>query len=478
MVKLTNIIQPKITLIVENIWKQLFDTATRIRRQILKTSHSISYLLPYFIHPSFYNEQIFVTDRPEAVFGKNKTLYTITSSLALQNIQNIREESLLHPSAIHRDLHIQTHRGLGLRLLSKIMKAFGLENALGAKDLFVWLGPQIDGEQFVLEDRIARKGIEEIDKQIASKFFKNPDVLNVNDLNKFLNLKINPMLEELIEAINNGISLYDTRPDIAEYVEELLKILHEYIGIRGIWFNLLESLLKGKVPPQKKINFDDIWTSLISSTFKYYKSKPSFKISQAVILEIDTPTLLSKTPIYPFPLTSRPPEAIVPAPHLPPEAVKAIYIEGSPDEYLESARTSFGFGIKSLEELPLDKWLTDIKGTPITPDTARKRSIDPRNPVCILRYGKDPTSTWAEHIMKGNIASWGYIPPVNLISEESYLKHILQNIVLNEARQSGLLDIATQIISSQATAENRILTEALFAFKKKGGLLPFAFEEY
>ncbi len=428
--------------IVKEIQASGYDTAKRIKGQI-DIDQLPNYLRPYF-KPEFYEPEVFITDRPSKVFGQNETIYTITSSLSLENL---RDGKLLTPPSEHSpfDQNIQTHRGIGLALFSKLMNGFGFR--LGAKDSFLWLGPNIDGEQFVLEDNISKSG-RAVDEKIASHLFNHT---NLKD--GYRSLEIHPRLRKTLEAINNGKSLYGVDPETSTYIDELLDTLHLYTGVREGWFNSLEGFLKGTMSPKKRIDPVDIDLSL---TFAAHElAQPSPRASQALILEVDAAKLISMTPIYPFPLTSRPPETIVPAPHLPLEAVRAVYVEREP-ETLGHLKGIF----RSIEELPKSNWLRDADDNTVTPDIARRNGVNPRSPVCALRYNRNPVSVWAEHLENGDMAPWNEVPYVDLTPPVTFLDHALKNVILRRARKSGLIEKVSRITNNQDVTETRILSEA------------------
>jgi len=137
------------------------EAARRIAAKIKAIGwQKLSYLNPYF-RPEASNEELYVTDHPELVFEEllenhSNKIYTITSSLTLES--QTKNGVLLSPPFLHDRYseNISTHRGGGLALFSRLMVNLGI--GLSAKDLFVWAGPKIDGEQFVIEENIAQAG--------------------------------------------------------------------------------------------------------------------------------------------------------------------------------------------------------------------------------------------------------------------------------------------------------------------------------
>lgn len=440
--ELWQVIQEGADPIIEEIQQIEHDTAKRIKDKI-DFETPPSYLKPYF-QAGFYEPEVFMTDRPEKIFGGNETIYTITSSLALENMKG---EEVLTPPSEHSPFaqDIQTHRGIGLALFSKLMNGLGFK--LGAKDSFLWLGPNLDGEQFVLEDAISKSG-RLVDEKIATQIFNHADIKN-----GYSTLQIHPLFRRILTSINDGQILYGSDPQIRTYIDNLLDILHRYTGVREGWFNSLEGIFKGTIPPKKRIDPTDMDLSL---TFTAHElAQPSPRTSQAVILEVDASKLINRTPIFPFPLTSRPPETIVPSPHLPFDAVKAVYAETP----LDSLKR-FGKPIKNIAELPDEKWLKDADENVVTPIVARRNGVNPRSPVCALRYSRSPISVWAEHLENGDMAPWGEIPYVDLTPPNTFVEHALKSIILKNARKSRLLDRVTQITKDQNIAETRILSEA------------------
>ncbi len=400
-------IEAQSELLVSEIQHTVLDTAKRITTNI--DPNNLPSFLKFYPIRDVHEPTIFLTDRPKAIFGGNETLYTITSTLALENV---RDGNLLTPAKTHSFFgpNIQTHRGIGLALFSTLMTKLGF--SLNAKDQFVWLGPKIDGEQFVLEDNIAHHS-ELVDTNIASIFFDHTDLKKYDH-----NLNLNPRLHRLLTSIGDGQILYDRDHEITHYVDELLDTLHRYTGVREGWFNALEGICKGTISPNRVINPDDIdWhLTLIATTFA--QSVP--RASQAIIVEVDTSKLMSSTPIFPFPLTHKHPDAIIPSPHLPLDAVKTVYAETPLD-----LPGGFDIQVKTIEELPEDAWLKDGNNTTVSPTVARKNGVNPRSPVCAVRYSRSPFDVWAEHIENGDMAPLYGIPHVDLISPNSHTEHVL-----------------------------------------------------
>lgn len=440
--ELWQVIQEGADPLIKEIQQIEYEAAKRIKDKIDFEKPS-SYLKPYF-QVGFYEPEVFMTDRPEKIFGKNETIYTITSSLALENMKG---EEVLTPPSEHSPFaqDIQTHRGIGLVLFSKLMNGLGFK--LGAKDSFLWLGPNLDGEQFVLEDAISKSG-RSVDEKIATQLFNHTDIKG-----GYSTLQIHPLFRKILTSINDGQILYGSDPQVTSYVDDLLNTLHRYTGVREGWFNSLEGIFKGMIPPKRKMDPTDMDLSLTFAAHELAQNSP--RTSQAVILEVDTSKLIHQTPIYPFPLTSRPPETIVPSPHLPFSAVKTVYAETLPDSLRR-----FGKPIKSISELPDDRWLKDADDNIVTPTIARTNGVNPRSPVCALRYSRSPINVWAEHLENGDMAPWGEIPYVDLNPPNSFAEHAIKSIILNRARKSRLLDRVTLMTKDQNIAEGRILSEA------------------
>lgn len=352
------------------------------------------------------DEGVWVTDSPSAVFGGSK-LYTVTSSQALRNAQG---GSLLVPAEQHLTQGVVTHRGLGLQLFPTFMRLLRGGN-LGQKDRFVWLGPQIDGEQFAIEDTIAQQGTQ-LDKAISAVFFGDTELTFDREVpgempvRHFKDPHLHPMLKNLITAISQGRArkFYTQSEECQVYVGQLLDSLSHDMAVREGWYNTLEYTLKGMVPPQVNIDPDAFEQTLIASV---NHPLPAQGTSQAVVLEIDPDVLFAETPIYPFVLSSRPPGTIVPAAHVPARAVSAVYVEGSQDPSTQLG--VFAARRRLISELPADAWLSDAQGKQVQPADVRVRGVDPREPVCQLRYdnnSRGPEDAWAALIRDGVIAPW------------------------------------------------------------------------
>ncbi len=447
--ELWQVVEDGVAPIVESLVHTNSQALSRIRG-LIDVDNVPPYFKPY-MSPEFHDSDVYVTDRPEKIFGENKTIFTITSSIALENIQN---GAILIPPSEHGGFHrsISTHRGIGLALFTRMMNAFGY--SMGAKDSFVWLGSKVDGEQFVIEDSIAKEG-QKADKAIAHYLFTETD-----QLHKSSTVKLNPKLMRLIEAINSGENLYESDPEYAAYVEGLLNTLHKYTGVREGWFLAIEGLLNGTIPPIRHI--DPINLDLSLTFVATQIAQPITRHSQAILLEVDTCKLLESAPLYPFPISSRPPESIIPAPSVPLEAVKAIYLENVP-QGLEAFQHLF----RPMNELDNTNWLQDGDGRIVTPSVARRTGIDPRNPVCALRYNRDPISVWAEHIENGDVVPWSVDPLIDLINPITYTDQVLRKIINDQANKSGLFDRVEDLMGDRKSAEIRILSRAgMYSFLK------------
>ena len=418
--------------------------AARRIKSVLLSNRDQSYLKPLFL-PEFSEPEIYVTDRAEKIFGETQTIYTITSSLALENI---RDGEILLPPSVHNEgtRQVSTHRGIGLALFSRLMRGFGF--GVQAKDSFVWLGPKIDGEQFVLEDNIARSG-HEVDRVLAEKLFAKSDVKK-----DYAHLTLHPQLKAVIEAIGRGDNLYKSDQKIRQYIDDLLTNIHRYTGVREGWFNALEGLLTGTIPPAKRIDPTDLDLSLTFVANQLALESP--KKSQAIVLAVDTQKLIELTPIYAFPLCSRPPDTIIPSLHVPLAAVKQIYSEESG---LDSPSHK---PIMPISALPTDSWLQNDHGDYVTPEIARRNGINPRTPACLLRYNHDPVATWARHIEAGDIAPYTATGWLDLCDPKSFTDQALQKIIIDRASQSGLLAEIEQITHDRNTATRRILADAMY----------------
>lgn len=438
--ELWQIIETSVEPIIAEVSERGLLTARRIK-SVLSSNREKAYLKPLF-QPGFFEPEVYMTDRPGKVFESNQTVYTITSSLALENN---RDGEILLPPSVHNESRskIATHRGIGLALFSRLMQGFGF--GVGAKDSFVWLGPKIDGEQFVLEDNMAKSG-HDIDKILAEQLFTHGDVKK-----NYAQLALHPVLKNVIEAISRGENLYESDEASRKYIDKLLSNLHLYTGVREGWFNALEGLLTGTIPPRKKIDPVDLDFSLTFAAHELALESP--KRSQAIVIAVDMQKLIELTPIYAFPLGSRPPETIVPTLHVPLDAVKQIYTENRIDLPISDKP------IKQLSDLPSYNWLQDDQDNHITPDRARRMGVNPRAPVCALRYNRNPVATWASFIENGDIAPFSMYEWVDLCDPKTFTEHALRKIVVDRATHSGLLTQIEQQMHDKDLAIRRILSD-------------------
>jgi hypothetical protein len=392
-------------------------------------------------------EEFWVTDRPEKVFPTTP-IYTVTSSLALES--PLEDDVLLWSPIDHSGEEIHTHRGLGLRVFSNFMRGLGIR--LGRKDECLWFGSQVDGEQFKIEDEIAQAG-PAIDEEVISTFF------NVSTVDDFMNdpsCKLHSQLVRVIQsAVERQPSVYQSDPECRAYINRLLDTMHRTMGVREGWFTVLEEILKqsreSKIPTG--FNLAQFERSLIKAV---REGLPIPKSSQAIVLEVDSREIFRHMPIFVFPLSTRPPDTIIPAPLLPASAVTAVYTEhGLPD----STPERFRYLQKPLAQLSIEKWLTNSVGEHITPQRARSSTVNPTAPLCALRYAQSPAAVWAKHIAAGDIAPW-WEAIFPLISPANITDQVLGELVLMRARESGMLDKLQSVAKDKETIGQQFLQNA------------------
>lgn len=432
--------------IVDDVLNPIAEASKRIADQT-RNSGDLKYLLPYL---KVYGmlPGLFLTDRPDKIFGKNNRLFTITSTLALEKPDG---NAVLLPPFIHPDNNIYTHRGIGLALFSVVMQQLGYE--LGNKDYFVWLAPQVDAEQFVIEDKIARTG-KDNDVSIRKVLFDNPGTISKS-------VQINPFLLKLLTSIIEGNSLYGRDQQITEYTDNLLTVLHKTVGIREGWFNTLEGILKGNFPAKREIDIRELLIRLEAAHRRH--SLPVPKSSQVALLEVDTESLVEATPIYPFVPGVRPPSTIVPAPRVPFSAIRRVYLE---EPYKLPER--YSSLVTSIEKLPHDRWLADANKQRLTPGVVRERGIDPRNSICDVRYNEDPIEIWAKHLREGDMAPLStlfYDWVLNILHPDEPMDYAILKLVLEQAESMGVFSKINPIFQDQKTREKFIMGQAGMAFE-------------
>jgi hypothetical protein len=406
--------------------------------------------------PEFY-----ATLRPREIFT-SPLIYSVSSLHALENFPvgeqgNEFDDILLWPPIDHDWARIQTHRGLGLRTFTGFMRGLGM--SLGRKDECLWFGSQIDGEQFNIEDSIARSG-PGIDEAIVTTFFDVPDVATFLRTDVSL-LRIHPKLAEVVRRITHNDTTRDH--DSSQYIDLLLDTMYTTMGTREGWFTIVEKLLKYGEMSQLPEKFSlEMFERYFTRTAK--KGVPITKASQAIILEVNPDILFTYIPLYIFPLSTRPPESIIPVPLLPTEAVTGIYLEGIPDMVPERFRSV----VRPLGAIATSAWLTDSNGAHITPQQAKNVSVDRTAPLCVLRYNADPAEIWAKHLAAGNIAPWSEgadsIRKPNVV-----VRQALRHMILTKARASGLVEQYMEFTTNdEQAAEERIMVAAM----KKVALYP------
>ncbi|HSX09959.1 MAG TPA: hypothetical protein VLF93_07420 [Candidatus Saccharimonadales bacterium] len=436
---------------LDEIYARGWKTASRIREKIPNGFLGLGpvYLRPYLpplslavhgegfpVPPELADAAtIAATDNAPKVFG-HKNFYTIASSLALDSLQDkeqflgIEEVTeggvLLLPTMEHFEQDVYTHKGVGLSLLSGLMRIVGMD--LGHLDRFVWLGQQVDPEQWVMEDTIAQRG-REIDRELRPFFYEG----------NIFNHTLNPYLKKILSGVMEGENHYNDDSECRQYVNEFLDAVHRNRGIRGSWYRELEGILKGEIPPQFTPDLTpDMLDARLFSSWRHNKAVP--KESQVMLCEIDAERYYETVPIHPLHIGARHPDNIVPAPSVLASTVKTVYLND-----FDNIPTGLGLlnaQIRHISELPEDRWLPDTNGRPVTPERVRSVGIDPRNPICSARYAVDPVTVWQRHIHEGTIAPMFIdVPLTNLQTPQRMAEKSLRQLLLtNYGHSSSELD--------------------------------------
>jgi hypothetical protein len=260
-------------------------------------------------------------------------------------------------------------------------------------------------------------------------------------------LRLHPELAKIIAAIaGRKGDIYDEDPDSRKYIDSLLHTMHRTTGVRESWYNALENLLKyGR--------YSQVPATLTPGSFEHRlieaakSSPPITKASQAIVLEVDPLKIFQEIPIYVFPVSTRPPGEIIPAPLLPAEAVTAIYAETT----LRDAPERFRGLQKPLGSLATNQWLTDASGIRITPALARKSGVNPAAPVCAVRYAENPAGVWAKHIASGNIVPWWEDAAHGGQADGAIAGRVLEEVVRLQLRSPETLQ--SPALTAEATEE-------------------------
>jgi hypothetical protein len=372
--------------------------------------------------------EFWATDVPDKVFP-SRPIYTITSTLAL-DMAYPNENVLLWAPIDHQPSEVQTHRGLGLSIFSGFMRGLGF--SLGRKDECLWLGSQVDGEQFIIEDTIARNG-PAIDDAIVSTFFDVPGIETFLHTNA-TDLHLHPMLRHITQAVLKPDAPEGQGPEIERYIDTLLETMYRTMGTREGWYSSLEGLLKHKQTSRLPNGFNaDQFEHYLATTAK--QGEPVPRASRAMVLEVDPERLFSLVPVYIFPISTRPPEAIIPAPCLPTTAVTAVYVED--DGFRNDIPGQFQPILKPLRTLAVDAWLPDSNGKHLTPQQTASLEADPATPLCIGRYANDPK--WAQHIAAGDMAPWWTGIGKDARKPAGTTEHVLRQVVQAHVKESHVL---------------------------------------
>ena len=366
-----------------------------------------------------------VTDCPKDVYGEGR-LYTVTSALAVKTLE---AGGKLLPPVLHREHGVRTHKGLGLPLVLRFFECLIGPDILGGKDYFLWMGHQIDPEQFRIENMIASMG-PDVSQRIASLFFDPKSDLDRRPL--FLGQQV----EQIIKLRGQGESLANY-PELWARAEEILGGLAQLTGLRSGWYILLRESLLGEKGDRLAMDPFAIKLLLELVLEAGLESKKHDGPSQAVVLEIDTKRLFSQTGggrLYPVLFDNRDPLKTVPAVSIGPEAVVRV-LAANP-----AALRSTVFEVVSIEELDKKNFLGHSR-----PSDFDVNELDPSNPCCSLRYSLKPdeqvqrwrdqrgaldsvslVKLWREHLMAGRIAPLQPIYPGQFGSEslDQFLLHV------------------------------------------------------
>ena len=426
-------------------------TAQRIAEEI--NPRRVPSYLRYFYHDS--SRGLYVSRKPESLFGGNSTLYSVTSTLALE--KSDEKSPLLVPAYSHlREFdNVQTHRGIGLELTTTLMRQFG--SNMGDKDPFVWLGPHIDPEQFFLDNKIAQKG-SLVDQEMATLFFGHPEIDFIDDIKgdlQWARQALHPVLKRVVEGIIDGRNLYEEDPESREYVDHFMATIHENFGLRDGWYTFLGNILKGKKPPPRIPDKEGFADDLVTAAME---SQPVPKASRAVVLAFNAQKLFDSMPIYPFPLTARPPDELVPAALVNEDALEGAFYFGEKPDVLGR----FNKMLYPVSNLPKEIWLRDKNDQYVTPSDVAMLGIDPDIPICIFRYNKTPEQVadqYCSEIIRGNIAPWNpqdeYLDIVN--PGENMRALVYRNLLLRSIQSTGIVDRVTEITGDREKAIERIL---------------------
>jgi hypothetical protein len=329
--------------------------------------------------------RILVTDQPKEVFGE-EAVYHITSSLSLKSLQRGKD---IVPPLLHSDFKIETHRGMGLELWSRFGNALGLDFA-GTFD-FVWTGRQVDQEQLLIEDMLARKG-KNLDEEITELLFNSqwsigsdPETIPI----------LHPMLKKVFNKLEKGEKPADD-PELKAFVEEFCKKAFLLFGVRDGWYTDMKSKLLGEVKIKNMYReFTNVNEFLLDIGRDFIPRHES--PSEAVIIKVDPRRNFNKKSIHAFPLTYRHPKLIVPFSRISADEVTDVYVR-DPGKFDKSLVPS-GANLHSFEEIPENERL----GEKYFKDVAYDQ-IDPNNPLCKMRYSGRAQDIWRKAFFDGKIA--------------------------------------------------------------------------
>jgi hypothetical protein len=369
--------------------------------------------------------ELWASDDPEALFSDEPVL-TASSTLVLDTSEElIRENTLLVPPIDHDAEELGTHRGIGLFIFSELMYQL-TGSSMGRKDDYVWLGSKIDMEQVMLEGHIARKG-PQLDTEIGSMLFAKTED----------GFRLHPQLKQVMQTLYNkkwdsaSSQTYAIDSEARTYVDKLLYTMYDDMGIRDGWYGDLQSMLKhgdtSLLPDSFHLGAFE--AALVKSLDE---ALPTPKASEAMILEIDPVKVYKAIPFYIFPLTSRPPHTMMPAPCVPLDSLRAVYTESEiiAPKWLKVPHKRFS-------DLSDHQILADQTGVPVTLSEARKRGGNPEEPLCILRYNTHPATEWGDCIGAGKTAPWWHdIDQPQLSTPRTAAEMALASLVMSRVRES------------------------------------------
>lgn len=345
--------------------------------------------------------ELMVTEDPKEVFGERSGFH-VTSDYVLPLLM---EDKPLLPPFLHEQAGIITHRKSALALGDVFLELFGINMA--SKKILLFGSPLIDPEQVLIEEHLAQHtgsgiGLDMYAGILLEEFEHGTDPYEPNYYNYITptTLWVN-IFKEL--AKNGGISPQFLSIN-EKVINDTLKMVSMWSGVRDGWFTRVRNILEGKEKclPSLTINsmqdsfylLDRIIPAYDSWVRTFRKSTQSVMSGHVAVIQYSMGKIIDRTMqdagVFPVLNSDRDPQTINYFPSLTLGDVEKIYYDySSPSQNVWFK--SQGVDIEPIDSLPSSAFINGIR-----PSDIKFEQIDPSNPLCQTRYETD----WPERKLR------------------------------------------------------------------------------